>query len=236
MYRTGDRARVRGDGALEFLGRLDDQVKVRGFRVEPGEVEAALAAHPAVREAAAAARDDARGERVLVGYVVPDAASPPSAGELRAFLRARLPEHLVPGAFVFLDALPLSPNGKVDRRALPAPSAERPQVEAPFVAPRTGLEESLAAMWREVLGVERVGVDDGFFELGGHSLRATQVVSRVRDVFGVEVPLRRLFEAPTVAGFSVAVVQEQAAQAGAGVVLHLLSDLSARTPHPPTTD
>jgi amino acid adenylation domain-containing protein len=197
MYRTGDRARWRADGALEYLGRLDAQVKIRGFRIEPGEVEAALAAHPRVRESAVVAREDAPGDRRLVAYVVAEQGTAPDAAELRTHLARRLPEYMVPSAFVALESLPLTPNGKLDRRALPAPEfgseAER------HVAPRTPTEQVLAEIWAETLRVERVGVTESFFELGGHSLLATRVVSRVRQVFGAEVPLRALFEGPTVA-------------------------------------
>ena len=199
LYRTGDRVRWLGDGVLEFLGRMDQQVKVRGFRIEPGEVEAALLTHPGVREAVVAVREDAPGEKRLVGYVVAEAGAEPSGAELRAHLAARLPEHLVPGALVALERIPLTANGKTDRAALPAPERGG---EAAHVAPRTPTEEVLAGIWAEVLGVETVGVEDGFFELGGHSLLATRVVSRARRAFGVEVPLRALFEAPTVAGLA----------------------------------
>ncbi len=197
MYRTGDRTRWRADGELEYLGRIDQQVKVRGFRIEPAEVESALLQHPAVRHAVVAARDDKR----LVAYVVAADDAPPTAGELRAWLRLVLPEHMVPSAFVALDALPLTPSGKTDRRALPEPE----QDAAAFVAPRTGTEEVLSGIWAEVLGLERVGVEESFFDLGGHSLLAMQVVSRVRQAFGVEVPLRSLFQAPTVAALSARV-------------------------------
>ncbi|MET0400641.1 MAG: amino acid adenylation domain-containing protein, partial [Longimicrobiaceae bacterium] len=195
LYATGDRARWLASGELEYLGRLDAQVKVRGVRIEPGEVEAALRRHPAVRDAAVAVREDRPGQRMLVGYHVSGREQPPAAAELRAVLRAQLPPHPVPGAFVAMDRLPLTPSGKLDRRALPAPEPET----AAYVAPRTAAEEVLAGIWADVLGVDRVGVEAGFFDLGGHSLLATQVVSRARHAFGVEVPLRTLFEAPTVA-------------------------------------
>ncbi|HLL45477.1 MAG TPA: amino acid adenylation domain-containing protein, partial [Longimicrobiaceae bacterium] len=191
MYRTGDRLRWRADGRLEFVGRVDEQVKVRGFRIEPGEIEATLSAHPEVREARVIVREDEPGEQRLVAYVVGDV----DADALREHLRRSLPEYMVPAAFVGLDRLPLTPNGKLDVRALPAPDfAAEGQV-----APRTPAEEVLAGIWTEVLGVERVGRHDDFFELGGHSLLATRVVSRVRTVFGVELPVRALFEGPTVA-------------------------------------
>ncbi len=206
LYRTGDLARYLPDGNLangnlEFLGRLDHQVKIRGFRIECGEVEAALLAHPAVAQAVVVAREEAPGERRLVAYLVATGEAP-TASELRAHLRRSLPEFMVPQAFVPLAALPLTANGKVDRQALPAPGRARPELEADFVAPRTPAEELLAGIWATVLGVERVGVYDHFFELGGHSLLATQVVSRVRDAFGVELALRTLFATPTVVGLA----------------------------------
>ncbi|HEX8274264.1 MAG TPA: non-ribosomal peptide synthase/polyketide synthase [Longimicrobiaceae bacterium] len=199
MYRTGDRARWTAAGELEYLGRADAQVKVRGFRVELGEVEAALRAHPAVREAVAVVREDAAGDGRIAAYVVADVGEAVAPAELRAHVGARLPEHMVPGAFVMLETLPLTPSGKLDRRALPAP---RWGAEGAYVAPRTATEEVLAGVWAEVLGVERVGVAENFFALGGHSLLATQVASRVRQALGVELPLRALFEAPTVGGLS----------------------------------
>ncbi|HLL45742.1 MAG TPA: amino acid adenylation domain-containing protein, partial [Longimicrobiaceae bacterium] len=193
MYRTGDRARWKAEGKLEFMGRLDDQVKIRGFRIEPGEVEAAIAAYPGVRHVRVIMREDQPGDKRLVAYVVGDA----EADALRAHVRQSLPEYMVPGAFVVLDALPLTANGKLDRKALPAP--ELASSEERYVAPRTPVEEVLAGIWAEVLRLERVGVDDNFFELGGHSLLATRMASRIRAVFGVELPLRALFEGPTVA-------------------------------------
>ncbi|HEX8274758.1 MAG TPA: amino acid adenylation domain-containing protein [Longimicrobiaceae bacterium] len=198
LYRTGDRVRRLGGGALEFLGRVDQQVKLRGFRIEPGEVEAALRAHPAVRDAAVVVRGAGTAGARLVAYHVP-AGEAARAGELRDFLRGRLPEHMVPGAFVALESLPLTPSGKLDRRALPEPAADG---GAEHVAPRTPAEEVLAAIWAEVLGVERVGVEDSFFDLGGHSLLATRVASRARAALGVELPVRALFEAPTVAALA----------------------------------
>ncbi|HEU4559963.1 MAG TPA: amino acid adenylation domain-containing protein [Longimicrobium sp.] len=192
LYRTGDRARWRADGAIEYLGRLDFQVKVRGFRIELGEIEAALRGHESVTDCVVVARGDA-GEQRLVAYVVGQA----PAEALRAHVRRSLPEYMVPSAFVFLDALPLTPNGKLDRKALPAP--ELASAEERYVAPRTPVEEVLAGIWAEVLRLERVGVEESFFELGGHSLLATRVVSAVRELFGVELPLRTLFERPTVA-------------------------------------
>ncbi|HSG41035.1 MAG TPA: amino acid adenylation domain-containing protein, partial [Thermoanaerobaculia bacterium] len=190
LYRTGDLARFRADGRLDHLGRLDHQVKVRGFRVELGEIEAELGRHPEVTAAVVVAREDR-----LVAYVVGDA----PAEALRESLKSRLPAYMVPSAFVFLEALPLTPNGKVDRKALPEPGAGTAELLA---GPLTPAEELLAGIWCDVLGLERVGVHQDFFELGGHSLIATRVASRVRDVFGVEMHLRWLFETPTVSGLA----------------------------------
>ncbi|HEV2733436.1 MAG TPA: condensation domain-containing protein, partial [Longimicrobiaceae bacterium] len=195
FYRTGDRARRLPDGALEFLGRTDRQVKVRGFRVEPGEVEAVLSACPGVRECVVAAREDAPGETRLVGYVVPGEDAPP-AEAVRSFLRERLPGHMVPSAFVVLERLPLTPNGKVDRGALPPPDGVRPGEGAGYEAPRTGAEESLARIWGEVLGAGRVGVHDNFFALGGDSILSIRVVSRAREA-GLLLTPRDLFERQT---------------------------------------
>jgi amino acid adenylation domain-containing protein/non-ribosomal peptide synthase protein (TIGR01720 family) len=203
LYRTGDLARWRPDGAVEYLGRMDHQVKVRGFRVELGEIESVLASHPAVRETVVVAREDVPGDARLVAYVVA-AGEAAGAEALRAFLRTRLPEHMVPSALVAMDALPLSPNGKIDRRALPAPERGGRGTEA-FVAPRTPVEETLAGVWAEILRLERVGVTDDFFHLGGHSLLATRVMSRIREVFGVELPLRTLFDAPVLEAFAARV-------------------------------
>ncbi|MCP4662509.1 MAG: AMP-binding protein, partial [bacterium] len=203
IYRSGDLVRWLPEGELEFLGRLDHQVKIRGLRLELGEIEAALTAHPAVREAVVLARDraeagGARNQRWLVAYAVrPEGSAEVAAGALRGWLGERLPSYMVPGAVVFLGALPRTAAGKVDRRALPAPSAPAP--EAGFAAPRTPVEEVMAGIWSRILGHDRFGVYDNFFELGGHSLLATQVVSRIRDLFGVELELRSLFQAPTLA-------------------------------------
>src|SRR6185436_18422885 len=193
MYRTGDRVRWRADGMLDFVARMDGQVKVRGFRIELGEIEAVLRRHEHVAGCVVMVREDVPGEQRLVAYVVGEARTE----ALRAHLRQSVPEYMVPAAFVFLDALPLNPNGKLDRKALPVPELASP--EETYVAPRTPAEEVLAGIWAELLGRERVGAEESFFDLGGHSLLATRVVSRVRAVFGVDLPLRAVFEGPTVA-------------------------------------
>ncbi len=215
LYRSGDLARWRLDGVVEFLGRIDQQVKIRGFRIELGEIEAVLAQHPGVLEAAVVDCDEEGTEnRRLAAYVVADSSNVPETAALREFVAAKLPAYMVPAAFELLDELPLSSSGKVDRKRLPEPTWESAPRRG-HVAPRTPVEERLAALFAEVLEVDRVGVEDDFFELGGHSLLATRLVARVRAAFGVELPLRRLFEAPTVAGLAGAVEapEEQAAEA-----------------------
>jgi len=204
LYRTGDLARYLPDGRIEFLGRLDNQVKIRGFRIELGEIEAALAAHAAVEKAVVVAREE-RGDKSIVAYLVACNGEPPAPEELRVHLRERLPVYMMPSAFVMLDALPLTPNGKVNRRALPAPDAERRDVAGVYIAPRNLTEEALVQIWSEVLTRGRIGVNDNFFDLGGHSLLATQAMTKLTQHFGVELPLRAIFESPTVAELAVAV-------------------------------
>ena len=203
MYRTGDLCRWLPDGNLEYLGRLDRQVKLRGFRIELGEIESVLAKHSSVRQCLVMAREDEPGLKRIVAYVVAAAGETPQEDTLRNHLKLSLPEFMVPSAFVALDAFPLSPNGKIDRKALPAPEYKQP-VEG-YTAPRTPIEELIAGTWAEVLRLPQVGIHDDFFVLGGHSLLATQVISRVRQACGVELPLRSLFEAPTVAGLAALV-------------------------------
>jgi amino acid adenylation domain-containing protein len=202
IYRTGDLGYMQPDGCLVVTGRNDFRLKIRGFRIEVAEIELALRGLTKIKEAAVVAHEDQRGEKQLVAYVVPEPEQGSTTSELRNFLKDTLPDYMVPSAFVVLDALPLTPNGKLDRMALPAPSLARPELDTNFVAPRNALEEQLVEIWVEVLGVTRVGVHDDFFELGGHSLRATQIVSRVREVFQVELPLLSLFEEPTIAGLA----------------------------------
>jgi amino acid adenylation domain-containing protein len=209
IYCTGDLARYGSDGAIDFLGRIDSQVKIRGFRVELGEIETTLATHPQVREAVVVVRDDAD-DRSLVAYIVTGPERPEGpARDLRGFLKTKLPDYMVPANFVFLEALPLTPSGKINRRALPAVDPNEGEAVQQYEAPRTLAEEKLAEIWAAVLRRERVGIWDNFFESGGHSLLATQLISRVRSAFKVELPLRNLFEFPVVADLAASIVEFQ---------------------------
>jgi acyl carrier protein len=198
LYKTGDLALYLPDGNIKYLGRIDQQVKIRGFRIELGEIEEVLTQHPAVQEAVAIAREDVPGEKQLVAYLVTDAAQTVTVSEMRSFLQEKLPDYMVPSVFLFLDALPLTPNSKVDRLALPKPENHRPDLQVAFVAPETELERTIAAVWQEVLRVEQVGVHDNFFDLGGHSLLIVQVHNKLRERLGVELTVVQLFQYPTV--------------------------------------
>jgi len=211
-YRTGDLARWRPDGSLQFIGRADDQLKIRGFRVEPGEIEAALARHRGIAAAVVVGHTAGSGDKVLVAYYVPrDPGSPPAAAELQQALGEALPEYMVPSLFVKLAALPLTPSGKLDRRALPAPSVDRADLETEYVAPSNDVERALAGAWSRILEFDLVGIHDSFFDLGGHSLRATQLLAWIVERFGVEITQRRLFEAPTIAALAQYIEQAGAA-------------------------
>ena len=199
LYRTGDKVQYRADGNLEFLGRLDHQVKIRGYRIELGEIESVLRQHPDVREAVVLVQVQKSGDKWLVGYVTPQGQHTPDLTALKVFLKERLPDYMVPSDFVWLDKLPLNSSGKLDRRALPVPDRVRPELGVALEAPRTETEKSLAAIWRELLGIDQVGLRDDFFELGGHSLLATQVLARIQARLNVEVSLRALFDNPTLA-------------------------------------
>ena len=200
LYQTGDLARYYEDGNLEFLGRLDHQVKVRGHRIELGEIETQLRRHPAVAEVVVTVREDEPGDKRLVAYVVPAGGAKGDVRAWRNFLKQSLPNFMMPSQFVVLEALPRTPNGKVDRKALPAPA--RGELDNDYAAPQTQAEELLAGIWGEVLGREKVGVDQNFFELGGHSLKIMQVLARLRDAIDVELPMRAVFEAPTIAALA----------------------------------
>jgi amino acid adenylation domain-containing protein len=198
LYKTGDLACYLPDGMIKFLGRTDHQVKLRGFRIELGEIEATLKRHPAVPNSVVVVREDAPGDKRLVAYIVLARGRESSLGELRDFLKERLPEYMIPSAFVRLNDLPLTRHGKVDRQSLPAPESDRPELRASYVAPRTRIEGTIAAIWREVLRVEKVGVDDNFFDLGGHSLLTVQVHNKLREAFSKEISLIEMFRNPTV--------------------------------------
>jgi amino acid adenylation domain-containing protein len=215
LFRTGDLARWRSDGQLEFLGRVDHQVKIRGFRVEPGEVEAVLRRHPGVGEAIVVAREGASGLRRLLAYVVPRPGTQPDAAELLRWVHAAVPEYMIPSAFVALEALPMTPNGKIDREALPAPEPGLLEPSAEYAAPRTPLEETLARVWAEVLELERVSIHDNFFDLGGDSLQSVRLVSRLAATLGSRVPVKTVFRAPTIAAMA-GILESKTAEATGG--------------------
>jgi natural product biosynthesis luciferase-like monooxygenase protein len=208
LYRTGDAARWRSDGVIEFLGRLDHQVKIRGHRIELGEIEAALAQCPGVRQCVVALRLEQPNDPQLAAYFVPGTGEVPGPGELRKFLRQKLPEHMVPVLFVPLDRLPLTPNGKVDRSALPVPSPSPAAPTANFVTPHAGLERTIAAIWTEILAVENPGANDNFFDFGGHSLQVVQVQNRLREAIGTDVPVIKLFQYPTIHALARFITEE----------------------------
>lgn len=234
LYKTGDKARYLPDGNIEFLGRLDNQVKIRGFRIELGEIEATLSQQPGVRQAVVSLSEDESGNKRLVGYVIPNPKQTPSVSDLRHFLLNKFPEYMVPSAFVLLKSLPLTSNGKIDRRALPAPEQTRPELEAVYVTPRTPLEEQLAEIWAQVLGLEKVGIYDNFFELGGHSLLITQLLAQVRDTFKVNLSLGSLFELPTVANVAEKIATAQRTEPGSKINAEDEIDLKAEAVLDPT--
>ncbi|GAK55073.1 NcpA protein [Candidatus Vecturithrix granuli] len=201
LYKTGDQVRYLPDGNIEFLGRRDDQVKIRGFRIELGEIETALSEYPAIRQAVVVVQGDDLQSKRIAAYLVPQDNSV-SIETLQGFLKEKLPDYMIPSVFVFLDALPLTPNGKIDRRALPSPGSERPRLQAQYVAPRTPVEDLLIGIWSDLLELEHIGIHDDFFQSGGHSLLGTQLISRISQTFGIHLPLRVLFDRPTVAGLA----------------------------------
>ncbi len=209
LYRTGDLVRYRSDGNLDFLGRSDQQVKIRGYRVELGEIEAVLRQHASIREAIVLIREDTPEDKRLFAYIVPELDAPLAIHQLRQYLQKRLPHYMLPAAIVTLEQIPLSSNGKPDRRRLPAPEVDSSSLTEHYVPPRTSIEETLTSIWAELLGIEHIGVYDNFFELGGHSLLATQVISRIKSVFQVELPVRSLFEQPSVAELAQTIAQIQ---------------------------
>jgi hypothetical protein len=227
IFRTGDMGRLLPNGAVAFLGRKDFQVKIRGFRVELAEVESVLSQHPGLRETVVVARTDEVTETQLVAYVVPKHEHNLPATDLYSYMKLTLPDYMIPSAFVFLDAIPRTPNGKVDRRRLPLPDRSNAGMENTFVQPRTRHEAFLAGVWTDILGLDRVGVQNNFFELGGHSLLAAQVISQVRNAFQIDLPLRTIFERPTIEELAVIILQDQARNVGQDEIGELLTELEA---------
>lgn len=213
LYKTGDQVRYLPNGNIQFLGRIDHQVKVRGFRIELGEIESVLIQHPAVQMSVVMAREDVAGDKRLVAYIIPEPGQEPTIGDLRRFLREALPDYMVPSNFMLMDVFPLTPNGKVNRRALPAPEGGRPELESTYVAPQAGIEETVATLWKEVLKIEKVGVNDNFFELGGHSLLLAQVHSKLQKQLDIQLPIIKLFQHPTISTLTKYLNQEQGAEA-----------------------
>jgi amino acid adenylation domain-containing protein len=225
LYRTGDLVRWREGGTLEFLGRIDQQVKLRGFRIELEEIEAALGAHPTVGATVVVVREDSPGDRRLVAYVLAAEGQSVEEEQLRRSLKSSLPPFMVPSTFVELDELPITPNGKLDRTSLPAPDGARPRLERPYAAPETPVQETLASVWREVLGIDRVGIDDDFFHLGGHSMLAVRMAARVRDTFGLELALAQVFEHPTIRELGGSVTGQMLGEVDDGELADLLAEL-----------
>jgi acyl carrier protein len=226
LYRTGDLGRYLPDGRLEFLGRIDTQVKVRGYRIELGEIETVLREQPGVKEAVVVTwQESPQDEARLAAYVVLEDSAEDSTKELRNGLKTRLPGYMLPSVFTFLEKFPLTPNGKIDRKALPAPTNQATSQDVPYVAPTTPVEEQLAAIWKEILKIEKIGIHENFFESGGTSLTATQVISRVRSEFHVEIPLARIFEASTIAEYAELIMQARFEQMDDDTLAQLLAGL-----------
>ncbi len=219
LYKTGDRARYRADGSIEFLGRADHQVKLRGFRIELGEIEAVLTQHPDIAEAVVTLREDTPGDRRLVAYLVAREGTAPEATELRGHLQSKLPDYMVPPAFVWLSAMPLSPNGKVDRKALPAPESTRSEQGTTLLAPRDTVELALVRIWEDTLAIRPVGVRDDFFALGGHSLLAVRLMTRIKEHFGRALPLATLLQAATVEAMALKLREEESSKPWSPLVL-----------------
>jgi acyl carrier protein len=235
LYRTGDMVRYQSDGNIEFLKRIDQQVKIRGFRVELGEIESALNQYPPIAESVVVDRKDASNNTQLIAYVVPRPGAAPTSSQIFAFLQEKLPAYMIPAAFVTINELPLTPNGKVDKRALPLPDQSEVDREVNFVAPRTPMEETIAQIWREVLGLAQVGVESNFFDLGGHSLMATRVVSQIRERCGVELPLRLLFESPTIAALAEKLEQPESKETELARIMRLLNEMENLSEEEATT-
>jgi acyl carrier protein len=238
LYKTGDLVRYLPGGEIEFLGRIDDQVKVRGFRIELGEIEAVLNMHSNINESVVMLREGVESKltddgKQLVAYVVPQLDYEPSISELYEHLKGHLPGYMIPASVIILDQMPISPSGKLDRRALPEPDQMRPDLEVVYLAPRTSIEEELAHLWSDMLSIEwdgalsPIGVNDNFFELGGHSLLATQIISRVRETYQVDLPIRRVFENPTIAGLSEIISQTLMDSVDSSEIETILNELEA---------
>jgi acyl carrier protein len=227
LYRTGDLARYLPDGNIDFIGRTDHQVKVRGFRIELGEIESVLNQNQSLKEGVVILREDIPGDKRLIAYLVPGNGNERALDtvEIRNFMREKLPEYMIPTAFVQLDKIPRTLIGKVDRKALPAPDNDRAELIREYIAPRNPVEEMIANLWAETLGVERVGMNDNFFDLGGHSLMATQIVTRLKKSFHVDIPLRNLFEAPTVANLALSIAEAQAEEIDNAQLDQMLDEL-----------
>jgi amino acid adenylation domain-containing protein len=231
IYKTGDAARYLPDGNIEFLGRIDNQVKIRGFRIELGEIEATIRQHSDIEQVVVIVREDVPGEKRIVAYFAPSsesvdtlpATSLQQVKNIREFLQQKLPDYMIPSAFVQIKTFPLTANGKIDQQALPAP--DKASLAGTFVAPRNPIEETLADIWREVIKIEKVGINDNFFELGGHSLLATQVISRLRQAFQISLPLHYLFESPTIADFAVVIAQKLSEQADEVMLADMVAEL-----------
>jgi acyl carrier protein len=229
VFFTGDMGRMDEWGCLVYLGRKDQRIKVRGFAVDPLEVQRCLADHPAVNSAAVIGTPLPAGDLALVAYWVPMADAAPTTDELRRFMHSRLPNHAVPSRFVKLLALPRTASGKLDRRALPVPDRSRPDLSSSYLAPRNAIETELAALWGDILGIEPIGIDDDFFDLGGHSLAASRIIARVVQAFQVELPIKALFEAPTIAEMARIIERHAVTQASDVALNAMLSEIEAMT-------
>jgi acyl carrier protein len=228
FYLSGDLGRMLPDGCVIYLGRKDDQIKIRGAKVEIGEVQAVLSEHPQIKYSAIVAYDRSGGDKYLAAYVVPGELPAPSVTEVTEYLKKKLPNYMIPSAFIFLESLPLS-NGKLDRQALSKPDDGRPMLGTLYIAPRNEIEERLVQVWQNVLDVRPIGIDDNFFDLGGHSLAASRVISRVIQTFQMELPVKALFDAPTVAEMAAIITQNQTMRASDAELAQMLGEVEAMT-------
>ncbi len=228
IYLTGDLGRMLSDGFLIHMGRKDLMMKVRGYRVDISEVERALLEHPGIKDAGVRAWERAENDKYLAGYIVPREGSTLNVSEIREFLGKKLPEYMIPAVFKFMESLPLT-NGKVDRKALPAPGKDRPELSVAYVAPRSGVEKKLAGIWSEVLLIDQVGVDDNFFDLGGHSLTASRVITRVIQAFRLELSVKALFDSPTVNDMAAVIMENQMKSANVAELAQMLIEVEAMT-------